>query len=152
MPILSNPNRYQHCRRINPALGSDLGVDRIQPDIRVATIKLSILPYLHFFIDLSSAAADKAAIYVFQTQVHKQLVHLSSRNSGKVGLADDTDQSPVHPLILLQNRRVEAAVTELRNAYAYRPQSCAERLFTLTVAIAVVSPAFHALIRLRSKD
>ncbi len=80
------------------------------------------------------------------------MIHLASRNTGKIGFADDADQGSVHPLVLLQNRRVETAASELRNAYIYRPQSGAERLFTLTVAIAVVSPTFHSLIRLRSKD
>ena len=42
--IFPETNRDQHRRRINPALGPDLGVDRIQPDIDITTIKLPVFP------------------------------------------------------------------------------------------------------------
>jgi len=146
VPIFSEAYRYQHHRRVNPTLSPDLGVDRIQQYIGITPIKLPVLTDLNFLINLSNTAADKAAIYALQAQIHKQLVHLSSRNTDKVDFADDADQGSIDLFVLLQNRRVETTATELRDVYTYKPQSIAERLFALMVAIMVVSFAFRALI------
>ncbi len=110
MAIFLQANGNQYRCRPHTLLRPDLGVDRVKPDIGIPSVQIPVPPKLNFRVDLLRASAYQTAVYVGKAQINKQLIHPAGRDTGNIGLADDADQGPVHPLILLQDRGIEAAV------------------------------------------